>query len=156
MYGLVDTTTNISNHLAMYCRNTADYEVLFQQHRSVAKSSWYDRYQSPKTTVATNSWCPVFLNFSNLVSQLSAFEVLSRLVSSFPFFLTSHAKLLCFVDFRETGYMFLLHLSCIHRHFTNLFPCHHLPTGYFPNKVPCPQLPSEFSYVPPECQHEQH
>ena len=52
-----------------------------------------------------------------------------------------------FVDFLETGYMFLLHLSCIHHHFTNEFPCLHLLTGCFTNKEPCPHLSSEFSYV---------
>ena len=43
--------------------------------------------------------------------------------------------------------MFLLHLSCIHRHFTNWFPCLHLLAGCFPNKELCPHLLSEFWYI---------
>ena len=43
----------------------------------------------------------------------------------------------------ETGYVFLLHLSYTHRHFPNKLLCLHLLTGCFPNKNPCPHLPTE-------------
>ena len=52
----------------------------------------------------------------------------------------------------ETGFVFLLHLSYIHRHFPNKFSCLHLLTGYFPNIIPCPHLPREATWLPPECQ----
>ena len=68
---------------------------------------------------------------------------LSRWGSASRPFLLFPGQTALFVDFQVTGYVFLLHLSCIHHHFTNGFPYLHLLTGYFPNKIPSLHLPSE-------------
>ena len=59
--------------------------------------------------------------------------------ASFPFFLTSHAKLLCFVDRLRVSASFKLHPSSFCKQVLYL----HLLTGYFPNKIPSLHLPSE-------------
>ena len=65
--------------------------------------------------------------------------VQARLVSSFPFFLTSHAKLLCFVDRLRVSASFKLHPSSFYK----LVSVLHLLTGCFPNKVLSRHLASE-------------
>ena len=59
--------------------------------------------------------------------------------------LTFPCQTALFVDFLQTFCFFKLHPSSFYK----LVPCLHLPTGYFPNGVPCPHLSSEFSNVPP-------
>ena len=76
---------------------------------------------------------PIF----RLVPQIYGITI--REWASFPFFLTSHAKLLCFVDRLRVSASFKLHPSSFCKQVLYL----HLLTGYFPNKIPSLHLPSE-------------